>query len=153
MHFIDNLLLYLLLYKLSIQIRVVCIQNILTNATYASQIHCVGKINYCYHLDPCINCINVFLIVRSTPCPHVKHGDEWGEPTNCDSGDGCPYCHTRTEQQFHPEVGNVPLQYHKPVHVMYMVDSLCSGQHRDLQLVSSLVRVCKQLESISVKHL
>lgn len=41
---------------------------------------------------------------RSTPCPHVKHGDEWGEPTNCESGDGCPYCHTRTEQQFHPEI-------------------------------------------------
>ncbi|KAK2564200.1 RING finger protein unkempt-like protein [Acropora cervicornis] len=41
---------------------------------------------------------------RSTPCPHVKHGDEWGEPTNCESGDNCPYCHTRTEQQFHPEI-------------------------------------------------
>ena len=80
---------------------------------------CVGKINYCYHLDPCINCLNFFLIVRSTPCPHVKHGDEWGEPTNCDSGDNCPYCHTRTEQQFHPEVSNVSLQYHKPVHVTY----------------------------------
>ena len=34
----------------------------------------------------------------------MKHGDEWGEPTNCESGDNCPYCHTRTEQQFHPEV-------------------------------------------------
>ncbi|XP_063235365.1 putative E3 ubiquitin-protein ligase UNKL [Bacillus rossius redtenbacheri] len=41
---------------------------------------------------------------RSTPCPSVKHGDEWGEPANCDGGDGCPYCHTRTEQQFHPEI-------------------------------------------------
>ncbi|KAJ9578701.1 hypothetical protein L9F63_005063, partial [Diploptera punctata] len=41
---------------------------------------------------------------RSTPCPNVKHGDEWGEPGNCDSGDTCPYCHTRTEQQFHPEI-------------------------------------------------
>ncbi|XP_067015033.1 RING finger protein unkempt isoform X2 [Anabrus simplex] len=41
---------------------------------------------------------------RSTPCPNVKHGDEWGEPGNCDSGDQCPYCHTRTEQQFHPEI-------------------------------------------------
>lgn len=48
--------------------------------------------------------ISFDLISRSTPCPHVKHGDEWGEPTNCESGDGCPYCHTRTEQQFHPEV-------------------------------------------------
>ena len=41
---------------------------------------------------------------RSTPCPNVKHGDEWGEPANCESGDHCSYCHTRTEQQFHPEI-------------------------------------------------
>lgn len=41
---------------------------------------------------------------RSTPCPNVKHGDEWGEPTQCDDGDDCAYCHTRTEQQFHPEI-------------------------------------------------
>lgn len=41
---------------------------------------------------------------RSTPCPSVKHGDEWGEPARCDSGDSCQYCHSRAEQQFHPEV-------------------------------------------------
>ncbi|XP_059098725.1 putative E3 ubiquitin-protein ligase UNKL isoform X2 [Tigriopus californicus] len=41
---------------------------------------------------------------RSTPCPQVKSGDEWGDPVGCDSGDGCQYCHTRTEQQFHPEI-------------------------------------------------
>ncbi|BFZ17372.1 hypothetical protein BsWGS_20411 [Bradybaena similaris] len=41
---------------------------------------------------------------RSTPCPNVKHGDEWGDPTQCENGDGCSYCHTRTEQQFHPEI-------------------------------------------------
>jgi len=41
---------------------------------------------------------------RSTPCPNVKHGDEWGEPGNCENGDLCGYCHTRTEQQFHPEI-------------------------------------------------
>ncbi|KAK3860000.1 hypothetical protein Pcinc_029152 [Petrolisthes cinctipes] len=41
---------------------------------------------------------------RSTACPNVKHGDEWGEPGNCDNGDSCQYCHTRTEQQFHPEI-------------------------------------------------
>ncbi|KAF5913772.1 hypothetical protein HPG69_002634, partial [Diceros bicornis minor] len=41
---------------------------------------------------------------RSTPCPSVKHGDEWGEPSRCESGDGCQYCHSRTEQQFHPEI-------------------------------------------------
>ncbi|XP_056310203.1 putative E3 ubiquitin-protein ligase UNKL isoform X2 [Danio aesculapii] len=41
---------------------------------------------------------------RSTPCPSVKHGDEWGEPSKCESGDSCQYCHSRTEQQFHPEI-------------------------------------------------
>uniref|UniRef100_A0A3B3RC96 Unk like zinc finger n=1 Tax=Paramormyrops kingsleyae TaxID=1676925 RepID=A0A3B3RC96_9TELE len=41
---------------------------------------------------------------RSTPCPNVKHGDEWGEPSKCESGDSCPCCHSRTEQQFHPEI-------------------------------------------------
>ncbi|XP_008765831.1 putative E3 ubiquitin-protein ligase UNKL isoform X4 [Rattus norvegicus] len=41
---------------------------------------------------------------RSTPCPSVKHGDEWGEPSRCDVGDSCQYCHSRTEQQFHPEI-------------------------------------------------
>ncbi|OPJ87532.1 putative E3 ubiquitin-protein ligase UNKL isoform A [Patagioenas fasciata monilis] len=41
---------------------------------------------------------------RSTPCPSVKHADEWGEPSRCESGDNCQYCHSRTEQQFHPEI-------------------------------------------------
>ncbi|XP_040186456.1 RING finger protein unkempt homolog isoform X3 [Rana temporaria] len=41
---------------------------------------------------------------RSSPCPNVKHADEWGDPSKCESGDSCQYCHTRTEQQFHPEV-------------------------------------------------
>ena len=44
------------------------------------------------------------LYCRSTPCPNVKHGDEWGDPVQCENGDNCGYCHTRTEQQFHPEV-------------------------------------------------
>ncbi|KAL1236732.1 RING finger protein unkempt [Trichinella pseudospiralis] len=41
---------------------------------------------------------------RSTACPAVKHGDEWSTPESCDSADLCIYCHTRTEQQFHPEI-------------------------------------------------
>ncbi|XP_028912677.1 RING finger protein unkempt homolog isoform X3 [Ornithorhynchus anatinus] len=40
---------------------------------------------------------------RSSPCPGVKHGDEWGDPSKCEHGDACQHCHTRTEQQFHPE--------------------------------------------------
>lgn len=41
---------------------------------------------------------------RSTPCPNVKSGDEWGDPISCEAGEQCQYCHTRTEQQFHPEI-------------------------------------------------
>ncbi|KAK6171094.1 hypothetical protein SNE40_019353 [Patella caerulea] len=41
---------------------------------------------------------------RSTPCPNVKHGDEWGDPSLCENNDNCAYCHTRTEQQFHTEI-------------------------------------------------
>lgn len=47
--------------------------------------------------------MTIFLF-SSTPCPNVKHGEEWGEPANCEAGDNCQYCHTRTEQQFHPEI-------------------------------------------------
>ena len=48
---------------------------------------------------------------RSTPCPNVKHSDEWGDPAACENGDSCVYCHTRTEQQFHPEVRQSFLIY------------------------------------------
>ncbi|XP_067935180.1 RING finger protein unkempt-like [Watersipora subatra] len=41
---------------------------------------------------------------RSTPCPQVKQHDEWGDPAVCDNADDCQYCHTRTEQQFYPEI-------------------------------------------------
>lgn len=49
------------------------------------------------------------LSTRSTPCPNVKQGDEWNDPSKCENGDGCGYCHTRTEQQFHPEVSFISL--------------------------------------------
>uniref|UniRef100_A0A3Q3EBG1 Unk zinc finger n=1 Tax=Hippocampus comes TaxID=109280 RepID=A0A3Q3EBG1_HIPCM len=41
---------------------------------------------------------------RSLPCPAVKLSEEWGDPSKCECAEGCQYCHTRTEQQFHPEV-------------------------------------------------
>jgi hypothetical protein len=41
---------------------------------------------------------------RSTPCPGAKNGDDWADPEGCETGEGCQYCHTRTEQQFHPEI-------------------------------------------------
>ncbi|KAJ3608075.1 hypothetical protein NHX12_025125 [Muraenolepis orangiensis] len=40
---------------------------------------------------------------RALPCPSVKHSEEWGDPSKCEGAEGCQYCHTRTEQQFHPE--------------------------------------------------
>lgn len=44
------------------------------------------------------------LSCRSTPCPAAKTVDEWLDPEMCENGDNCGYCHTRTEQQFHPEI-------------------------------------------------
>lgn len=42
---------------------------------------------------------------RSTPCPAVKKvGEDWQDPTKCEKGDSCCMCHTRTEQQFHPDI-------------------------------------------------
>ncbi|EUB56227.1 RING finger protein unkempt [Echinococcus granulosus] len=41
---------------------------------------------------------------RSTPCPAVRPADEWLDSALCDAGDACTFCHTRTEQQFHPEL-------------------------------------------------
>merc|ERR1711953_138919 len=42
---------------------------------------------------------------RSPPCPTVKKvGEDWQDPQKCDKGDNCPMCHTRTEQQFHPDI-------------------------------------------------
>uniref|UniRef100_H2YS29 C3H1-type domain-containing protein n=1 Tax=Ciona savignyi TaxID=51511 RepID=H2YS29_CIOSA len=41
---------------------------------------------------------------RSSPCPNVKQGDDWKDPSCCEKGDSCLFCHTRTEQQFHPEI-------------------------------------------------
>uniref|UniRef100_A0A3B5KXS7 Unk zinc finger n=1 Tax=Xiphophorus couchianus TaxID=32473 RepID=A0A3B5KXS7_9TELE len=41
---------------------------------------------------------------RALPCPAVKQGEEWGDPSKCEGTEGCQYCHTRTEQQFHPEI-------------------------------------------------
>uniref|UniRef100_A0A4W6FA18 Unk zinc finger n=1 Tax=Lates calcarifer TaxID=8187 RepID=A0A4W6FA18_LATCA len=41
---------------------------------------------------------------RALPCPAVKQSEEWGDPSKCEGAEGCQYCHTRTEQQFHPEI-------------------------------------------------
>lgn len=41
---------------------------------------------------------------RTTACPAAKPHNEWGDAENCAAGDDCQYCHSRTEQQFHPEV-------------------------------------------------
>uniref|UniRef100_A0A8C6WH13 Unk zinc finger n=1 Tax=Neogobius melanostomus TaxID=47308 RepID=A0A8C6WH13_9GOBI len=41
---------------------------------------------------------------RALPCPSVKQSEEWGDPSKCEGAEACQYCHTRTEQQFHPEI-------------------------------------------------
>ena len=63
---------------------------------------CISKVKMKFWAQNYRFCIILFY--RSTPCPNVKSGDEWGDPVSCDAGDACQYCHTRTEQQFHPEI-------------------------------------------------
>ena len=65
----------------------------------------------------CNKCLNVRVLCeedcrcRSTPCPAVRQGDEWSDPGACELADDCQYCHTRTEQQFHPEVHTASLPF------------------------------------------
>lgn len=55
----------------------------------------------------------------------MKQSEEWGDPSKCEGAEGCQYCHTRTEQQFHPEVcpfnrkGNTIISY--VLHMSYYV--------------------------------
>lgn len=55
---------------------------------------CLTKVLLCCCVSP----------PRALPCPAVKQSEEWGDPSKCEGAEGCQYCHTRTEQQFHPEV-------------------------------------------------
>ncbi|KAK2716494.1 hypothetical protein QYM36_006847, partial [Artemia franciscana] len=74
---------------------------------------------------------------RSTPCPNVKHGDDWGDPTLCDSGDNCSYCHTRTEQQFHPEIYK-STKCHDVQNAGYCPrGAFCAFAHNDQELNAS----------------
>lgn len=65
---------------------------------------------------------------RALPCPAVKQSEEWGDPSKCEGAEVCQYCHTRTEQQFHPEVciflqgseSNTSSYYH--VDVSFFID-------------------------------
>ncbi|EGT49408.1 hypothetical protein CAEBREN_08203 [Caenorhabditis brenneri] len=41
---------------------------------------------------------------RTAPCPAARSYEEWLDPDLCEAGDDCQFCHTRTEQQFHPEI-------------------------------------------------
>jgi len=77
-----------------------------------------------------IMCTRVVLPGRSTPCPQVKQHDEWGDPTACDSGDHCQYCHTRTEQQFYPEVSTT-YKCQNAVHIDHVcVDRGVCTEHK-----------------------
>ena len=45
-----------------------------------------------------------FYTYSAAACPTVKIKHEWLDPSLCPSGKNCLFCHTRTEQQFHPEI-------------------------------------------------
>ena len=76
------------------------LSDVLTNSHTS---HCTFHSHTQLHLTPTTLCTPSHPH-RSTPCPNVKLNDEWGDPIHCEQGDSCPYCHTRTEQQFHPEI-------------------------------------------------
>ena len=81
---------------------------------------------------------------RSTPCPAVKTADEWGDPVNCDSGDNCQYCHTRTEQQFHPEIYK-STKCNDIVNTSYCPrGAFCAFAHLERKCLSDLIRPCWQ---------
>lgn len=72
---------------------------------------------------------------RSTPCPNAKHGEEWGDPTGCDNGDNCQYCHTRTEQQFHPEIYKSTKCHDMQTNSYCPRGSFCAFAHGDFEVV------------------
>jgi len=72
---------------------------------------------------------------RSTPCSLVKHDEEWGELCACEAGDGCGSSHTRTEQQFHPEVE----------HLLGQLTSLIPAMPLHLHVNGNPVPVCLAL--------
>lgn len=70
---------------------------------------------------------------RSTPCPNAKHGEEWADPSGCDSGDSCQYCHTRTEQQFHPEIYKSTKCHDMQTNSYCPRGSFCAFAHGDFE--------------------
>jgi len=71
---------------------------------------------------------------RSTPCPNVKHGDEWGEPSICEDQDNCSYCHTRTEQQFHPEIYKSTKCHDMNTNNYCPRGQFCAFAHADIEM-------------------
>ncbi|XP_046450769.1 RING finger protein unkempt-like isoform X4 [Daphnia pulex] len=71
---------------------------------------------------------------RSTPCPNAKHGEEWGDPSGCDNGDMCQYCHTRTEQQFHPEIYKSTKCHDMQTNSYCPRGSFCAFAHGDFEV-------------------
>lgn len=71
---------------------------------------------------------------RSTPCPNAKHGEEWGDPSGCENGDACQYCHTRTEQQFHPEIYKSTKCHDMQTNSYCPRGSFCAFAHGDFEV-------------------
>ena len=76
----------------------------------------------------------LFYLIRSTPCPNAKHGEEWGDPTGCENGDACQYCHTRTEQQFHPEIYKSTKCHDMQTNSYCPRGSFCAFAHGDFEV-------------------
>ena len=75
-----------------------------------------------------------FSFTSSTPCPNAKHGEEWGDPSGCDNGDMCQYCHTRTEQQFHPEIYKSTKCHDMQTNSYCPRGSFCAFAHGDFEV-------------------
>uniref|UniRef100_A0A3B3BTU5 Unk zinc finger n=1 Tax=Oryzias melastigma TaxID=30732 RepID=A0A3B3BTU5_ORYME len=79
------------------------------------------------------------------PCPAVKQSEEWGDPSKCEGAESCQYCHTRTEQQFHPEI-------YKSTKCNDMQQSgscprgpFCAFAHADQGLLGNVLSMCEDV--------
>lgn len=110
------------MHALSIIIAVI-VEEVLKNSN-------IGEINF--YLNFVRN--KFYFKYRSTPCPNAKHGEEWGDPTGCESGDPCQYCHTRTEQQFHPEIYKSTKCHDMQTNSYCPRGSFCAFAHGDFEV-------------------
>lgn len=85
---------------------------------------------------------------RTTPCPNVRQGDDWLEASECGLGDDCPYCHTRSEQQFHPDIYKSSRCHDMATNGFCPRGHFCAFAHADTELklagTADLVQIKKE---------